>query len=251
MPNGLAKLQGAWTLTTLHMDGREFPASGRIEIAGDRFKSIGMGAEYAGNVELDDTKKPARFDLVFTEGPEAGNRNLGIYQVNGDSWKLCLNTTGKSRPRSFAANPGSGNALEIFTRGSATADTPDEPLAAEGEGELVGEWEMQAAFQEGNSLDASMVKTGRRVTSATHTTTYFGKQVFHKAAYTTDPSRNPKTIDLVLASGKTQLGIYDVQGDIMKICFTAPGCPRPTDFESNPGDHRTSAVWKRRAPALS
>jgi uncharacterized protein (TIGR03067 family) len=250
MSNGLAKLQGPWTLTTLHIDGREFPASGRIEIDGHRFKSIGMGAEYSGNVELDDTKKPARFDLVFTEGPEAGNRNLGIYQLNGDSWKLCLNTTGKSRPRAFAATPGSGNALEIFTRGSVAPDTPGEPLAAEGENELVGEWEMQAAFQEGHSLDAAMVKTGHRVTSATHTTTYFGKQVFMKAAYTTDASRNPKTIDLVLASGKTQLGIYEVQGDIMKICFTKPGCPRPTDFQSNPGDRRTSAVWKR-APALS
>jgi uncharacterized protein (TIGR03067 family) len=244
MPNGLAKLQGAWTLTTLHMDGREFPASGRIEIAGDRFKSIGMGAEYAGNVELDDTKKPARFDLVFTEGPEAGNRNLGIYQVNGDSWKLCLNTTGKSRPRSFAANPGSGNALEIFTRGSATADTPDEPLAAEGEGELVGEWEMQAAFQEGNSLDASMVKTGRRVTSATHTTTYFGKQVFLNAAYTIDTTTRPKTIDLD-NRGKKQLGIFEVEGDTMKICFAAPARPRPTDFESRSGDGNTAALWKK------
>ena len=84
MPNDLAKLQGAWTLATLHMDGRDFPATGGIEIDGDRFKSIGMGAEYSGKVELDETRKPRRFDLVFTEGPEAGNRNLGIYRLIGD-----------------------------------------------------------------------------------------------------------------------------------------------------------------------
>ena len=245
MPNDLAKLQGAWTLTALRMDGRDMPASGGIEIDGDRFQSLGMGAEYSGTVEIDETKKPARFDLIFTAGPEAGNRNLGIYRLNGDSWTLCLNMTGQSRPRTFSAAPGSGNALEVFTRGAVAAE-PDEPHAAVGEGELVGEWEMQAAFQSGQPLDASMVKTGRRVTSATHTTTYFGKQVFMKATYTTDPSQSPKTIDLVLGSGKTQLGIYDIEGDIMKICFTPPGHPRPTSFDSS--GSRIYAIWKRVDP---
>ena len=246
MPNDLAKLQGAWTLTTLHMDGRDFPATGGIEIQGDHFKSVGMGAPYSGVVELDETRKPRRFDLVFTEGPEAGNRNLGIYQLNGDSWKLCLNTSGKSRPRSFAADAGSGNALEVFRRESVAADPPYEPIAIEVEGELIGEWEMRAGFQNGHSLDPEMVETGRRVISATRTTTYFGDEIYMQATYTTDPWQTPKTIDIVLNSGRTQLGIYDVQGDIMKICFTTPGHPRPTDFESKPGDHRTSAVWKRR-----
>jgi uncharacterized protein (TIGR03067 family) len=244
MADDLAKLQGAWTLSTLEMDGRAMPVGGSIEIAGDRFKSVGMGAEYSGTVEIDDTAKPKRFDLVFTDGPEAGNRNPGIYHLDGDSWKLCLNITGKRRPRGFSANSGSGNALEVFTRGASAAAEPETPT---GEGELVGEWEMLAAYQDGHALDPSMVKTGRRVTSATRTTTYFGKQVFMKASYTTDTTQHPKTIDLALDSGKTQLGIYQVDGDTMKLCFTAPGNPRPADFESKAGDRRTSAVWKRRA----
>jgi hypothetical protein len=33
-----------------------------------------------------------------------------------DSWTLCLNLTGKSRPLAFAANPGSGKTLEVLTR---------------------------------------------------------------------------------------------------------------------------------------
>jgi uncharacterized protein (TIGR03067 family) len=248
MANDLAKLQGAWTLTTLEMDGHNMPAGGGIQIEGDRFKTIGMGADYTGTVEIDDTARPKHFDLVFTGGPEAGNRNLGIYELRGDTWKLCLNMFGAARPGKFAAEPGSGNALEVFTRATVAAPEPDEPLTPTGEGELVGEWEMQAAFQEGHALDAAMVKTGRRVTSATHTTTYFGKQVFMKATYTTDPTQLPKTIDLVLDSGKTQLGIYQVDADTMKICFTAPGKDRPSSFDSKPGDARTSAVWKRKTP---
>ena len=246
MANDLAKLQGAWSLSSLEMNGAVAPAGGGIEIDGDRFHSIGMGAEYSGKVEIDDTAKPKHFDLVFTKGPEAGNRNRGIYQLKGNTWKLCLDMTGKSRPSEFRTAPGSGVALEVFTRGAAPQDEPDAvaaPTAGDTGGELAGEWQMLAAFQEGHALDASMVKTGRRVTTANQTTTYFGKQVFMKATYTTDPTQTPKTIDL-MTNGKTQLGIYEVAGDTMKICFGKPGQARPTDFEARAGDGRTSAVWK-------
>ena len=215
---------------------------GGVEVAGDRFTAIGMGHDYAGRVEIDASTKPKRFDLVFTEGPEAGNRNRGIYDLEGDTWKICLNMLGKPRPRTFASRPGSGNALEVFTRGRPAADPVVETPA--GEGDLVGEWSMVNAWQAGHAIDPAMVKTARRVTTATHTTTYFGKQVFLNAEYTADPTQRPKTIDLS-AHGKTQLGIYEVSGDTMKICFAAPGKPRPTDYETRPGDGRTSAVWKK------
>jgi uncharacterized protein (TIGR03067 family) len=152
--------------------------------------------------------------------------------------------TGKSRPRAFAARPGSGNALEIFTRGA----TATEPATIDGsptDPALIGEWDMLSAAQSGHSLDAAMVKTGRRVTTATHTTTYFGNQIFRSADYTADPTQAPKTIDLH-SKGKTELGIYEIAGDTMRVCFAAPGMPRPTDYETRPGDGRTFAAWRRR-----
>ena len=45
--------------------------------------------------------------------------------------------------------------------------------------------------------------------------------------------------------GKKQLGIYELDGDTFKSCFGAPGAERPKDFTSQPGDMRTSSVWKR------
>ncbi len=242
MANDLSQLQGSWTLRSLELNGQEMPPMGGVEIAGDQFTAVGMGHDYGGKLEIDSTAKPKRFDLVFTEGPEAGNRNLGIYELKGDTWKICLNMTGKTRPRSFATKPGSETALEVFSRGGAAPEAVVEK--PEGEGELVGEWVMVNAWQAGHALDPSMVKTARRVTTATHTTTYFGKQVFLNAEYTTDLSQSPKAIDLS-AKGKTQFGIYEVSGDTFRICFATPGKPRPTDFTTRPGDGRTSALWKR------
>jgi uncharacterized protein (TIGR03067 family) len=243
MPKDFAKLQGSWMLATLEMDGREMTPAGGIEIDGDRFRALGMGADYGGTVELDEAAKPKRIDVIFTEGPEAGNRNRGIYELRGDTLRLCLNRMGKARPRAFTAKPGSGNAVEVFRRGAIARDE-GAVTKPSGEGELVGEWEMVNAWQEGQALDPRMVKTARRITTATHTTTYFGKQVFLNATYTTDATRRPKAIDLV-NRGKPQLGIYEVEGDTMRICFAPPGKPRPADFESRPGDGNTAAEWRR------
>lgn len=246
MPRQATKLDGDWTLSALEIDGRAMPVAGGIEIKAGRFRAIGMGADYAGSVEVDDTAVPAQIDLVFGEGPEAGNRNRGIYEIDGETLRICLNMMGKARPASFATPPGSGNALEVFRRGAAVAAAPV-VTEASGEGELVGEWEMVNAWQDGHALDARMVKTGRRVTTATHTTTYFGKQVYRNSAYTADPNARPKTIDF--HGLNPQLGIYEVEGDVQRVCFGAPGQPRPADFESKPGDGRTVAVWRRVASA--
>ena len=50
-------------------------------------------------------------------------------------------------------------------------------------------------------------------------------------SYKLDPSKSPKWIDLI---GKkvTYLGIYELDGDTLKICFSESGKERSTKFES-------------------
>src|SRR5580704_3417103 len=91
-------LEGTWYVIALEVDGQAMPAgmlaSARIVIRGDAFQSFGMGTVYEGKMKLGQSASPKTFDLTFTAGPETGNTNLGIYELAGDDWKLCLATRG-------------------------------------------------------------------------------------------------------------------------------------------------------------
>ncbi len=114
---------------------------------------------------------------------------------------------------------------------------------------LQGEWTMVSGSADGQPMPDDMLKQMKRVCKGDETTTTMGGQLFIKAKITLDPSKTPKTIDYVMldgfTKGKTQLGIYEVDGDTFKSCLAAPGAERPTDFTSKPGDRRTLSVWKR------
>jgi len=258
MATDLDKLQGVWTVASLEVDGERMPAdslgNAQVVIERDRFKSVGMGATYEGRVEIDDTKKPKTFDLVFTSGPENGNRNPGIYKLDGDAWTLCLAMRGDKRPRKFVSEPDTGIALETLERGKrpASKSKPAGAVAPAGSGaptELEGEWAMVSAVFNGAPMDQNMVKWCKRVTNGNVTTVLAGPQVMLKAAFTLGHSTKPATIDYVnlagAAKGKPQSGIYELSGDTLRVCMSAPGGPRPSDFSSKPGDGRSYTVWQR------
>lgn len=114
---------------------------------------------------------------------------------------------------------------------------------------LQGEWSMVSGSADGEPMPEPMRKQMKRVCKGDEVTVNMGAQVFLKAKITIDPSKNPKTIDYQMTEGftkgKTQLGIYELDGDTFKSSFGAAGAERPKDFTSKPGDGRTVSVWKR------
>jgi uncharacterized protein (TIGR03067 family) len=142
----------------------------------------------------------------------------------------------------------------IFLIGLTTVTFPslraaDDEAAKKEIAKLQGEWSMVSGSADGQAMPAEMLKQMKRVCKGDETTTTMGGQLFMKAKFAIDPSKKPKTIDYQMTDGftkgKTQLGIYEVDGDTFKSCFAKPGSARPTDFSSNPGDGRTVSIWKR------
>ena len=251
MGQDLDKLQGTWTIVSMEMDGQKMPGGGaRIVVQGNRFTTIAMGATYEGTVVVHQTTAPKSFELCFEEGPEKGNTNFGIYELDGDTWRICLATRGSERPREFAAPPGTGIALETLRRGE-VVDAPVEPveLAASGlpagdsAAELAGVWTPLSLVRDGQALPQSMLNYGKRTATANQVTVKFGPQVALKASYAVDRSRTPMTMDYLLADGQTQHGIWALDGKRLTTCFGAPGATRPSEFASVPGDGRTLTVW--------
>src|SRR5262245_32027420 len=179
MPRDLDRLQGAWSITFLEMDGEQMvlPDFGdaRVTLANDRFRSTGMGMDYEGVFTLGEKQKPKAFDLTFTAGPQQGTHHAGIYKLAGDTWTLCFATRGSKRPRTFATKPDSGLVLQTLQRGAPTAKltsrqssedanrssqrataTPLAPSAATPT-VLEGEWAMVSGVFNGVPLKEAMV----------------------------------------------------------------------------------------------
>ena len=66
-------------------------------------------------------------------------------------------------------------------------------------------------------------------------------------------SRSPRRIDVAVRKGQnedgTMLGIYEVKGDTLKVCFDPEGEGRPDKFATKPDTPRFVAVYKRVKPA--
>jgi uncharacterized protein (TIGR03067 family) len=262
MRDDLELLQGTWNVTSLEVEGQQTPntmlGDAEIVIKGKRFTSTGMGAIYEGTLKLDPSASPPQLDMKFDAGPEKGNTNLGIYKVSGNSLKLCIATRGSVRPSRFASTPGSGFALEVLTRGNSKAakqkkSAPKKVAAVSRNSgpatEFEGEWQMVSGVMNGGAMERSTVQWVRRVTTGDETAVYAGPQVMLKARFKSDPSKSPKTIDYVNTAGankgKTQLGIYELEGDLLRVCMAAPGSERPSRFESVRGDGATFTEWRR------
>ena len=257
MSQDLDKLQGTWTIVSLEMDGMSMPCGGaQIAIAGDSFTTSGMGATYNGKVTVNAATSPKSFDLLFLDGPEKGNTSLGIYELKGDTWKICLTTRGSVRPAEFAAPPGTGIALEVLQRGAVAAGAPAAKVAAgskaageltgESAPELGGEWRMVSVVMNGDGLPSAMAAYGKRTATESAVTVKMGPSVILKARYSVDRSVSPMTMDYLRDDGKQQFGIWKFEGGELTTCFGAIGAARPAEFVSEKGDGRTLAVWTQK-----
>ena len=247
-------------VTTLEADGNEMPDGSfgepSLTITGNAFASRGMGDDYAGTIEIDSRATPKTFDLLFTAGPPAGERNRGIYKLDGDVWTICLATRGDDRPKQFATMSDTGHALETLEREATTPKKARKPSKAARVAEeppsgppteIEGEWAMVSAVLNGKPLAPEMVKYCKRVTRGNVTKILAGPQTMLDASFTLDAKQ--RHIDYVNRSGpkkgKAQQGIYSLRGDRLEICTADPGLPRPGDLSSSNGDGRSYTVWTR------
>ena len=112
-----------------------------------------------------------------------------------------------------------------------------------------GTWTFESSVAGGKELPADQLKGLILLFEGEKHTVKKGDEVIQVGTQKLDPSKSPKTIDVTVAEGPNKgtvmLGIYEIDGDRLKVCFDPQGKKRPTEFKSAPGSENFVNVHKR------
>ena len=126
----------------------------------------------------------------------------------------------------------------LASAASLGASSPDEAMTNQLKA-MAGTWEPVSA--ENNGVKASQADLAGTVwvrrTDGRWTMQRGGKTIVEWSVKAIDPRKSPKTIDLEVSAGTYRgvvyPGIYELEGDTLRICFALPDKPqRPTEFNA-------------------
>jgi uncharacterized protein (TIGR03067 family) len=115
------RIQGTWKYLSIASNGKKWPDNKvsllRMIVQGDGW-TVMAGAQRMeeASFHLDPTKKPKTIDVTVMEGPDKGTTFQGIYELEGDRWKLYFAKPPWGRPQEISSEPGPGYDLSILTR---------------------------------------------------------------------------------------------------------------------------------------
>jgi len=132
------------------------------------------------------------------------------------------------------------------------ADAPKNDVKKDNE-KLQGTWKAVTAEAGGNLQDDA--EEHRLIFSGDEFTLKKGEETMGKGKFKIDPSKKPNEIDMEFVEskrdalkGKTVLGIYQLDGDALKWCWSKPGDGRPKEFSSTATDVHLLVTLKREKP---
>jgi len=252
----LARFQGTWQLVYAETDGKTTPGERiqavRVEIKGNTHSVYFGDKQVVHDVSftLDPTATPRTTDDTINDGPDKGKQFHGIYELEGDTLASCVAKIGADRPKKFATTPGSGHTFRVFKRVRPGEDPKEKAIRDE----LIrfgGTWRFAELEIGGTKVPPGSYAANWLILQGDRFLAIDSKETA-AGYYKIDPTRVPKTIDVVFTSGSpkgtTVRGIYELTGDTYKTCISGDDQPRPEKFESTPASKYALEVLKREKP---
>jgi uncharacterized protein (TIGR03067 family) len=115
----LAKLKGTWKIVSYERNGVQADADTLDAMSTVTFdgRTYTWSDGGKGTIEaIDPTKKPKSIDYKATDGDGNDRTDLGIYELDGDTFRDCFVVGGKDRPKEFTAKEGTGYTLITYKR---------------------------------------------------------------------------------------------------------------------------------------
>lgn len=119
-----AKLQGMWSMVSGVADGESMPeemVKGGVRVCKGNETTVTINGQVLmkATFTLDSSKQPKTIDYTMTGGFTKGRRQLGIYELNGNTVRFCFGSPGAPRPTTFESKADDGRTLSVWkkTRG--------------------------------------------------------------------------------------------------------------------------------------
>jgi uncharacterized protein (TIGR03067 family) len=110
---------GDWQLVDGELGGKKFPSDVvkgiKMTLTADRYVVTAENKD-EGTVKYIPNTSPAAMEITGTAGPNKDKTFLAIYELQGDSLKVCYDLSGKARPTEFKSPPGTLLFLATYKR---------------------------------------------------------------------------------------------------------------------------------------
>lgn len=117
----MALLEGEWSMVSGERDGQRIPDDyvkngKRVSKDGETSVTFGEMLLMKAMFTIDPGKKPKEIDYMVTDGANKGRKQLGIYEIDGDTAKFCFAAPDGKRPTEFTAKEGSNCTLSVWKK---------------------------------------------------------------------------------------------------------------------------------------
>jgi uncharacterized protein (TIGR03067 family) len=113
-------LQGTWTIVKAELGGQPMDAavanSISLKIREGKYEVSVGGALDKGTYTLDSKSRPKGMTVTGTDGPNQGKTLPAIYEVHGDTLRICYDLSGGKRPAEFKTSAGTQLFLVTYSR---------------------------------------------------------------------------------------------------------------------------------------
>jgi uncharacterized protein (TIGR03067 family) len=114
----LKAMQGTWRPTSGESAGKAMAGDvlkkTKLVIKDSKYTvTVGEDPDQ-GTLKIDASRMPKTMDIISTGGANKGRRIQAIYEIDGDTMKICYDLSGKGRPKEFKTAPGSQLFFAIY-----------------------------------------------------------------------------------------------------------------------------------------
>jgi uncharacterized protein (TIGR03067 family) len=124
-------LQGEWIPIKAELAGKPFPDAVlktiSLKLTKNDYDVLVAGHPDKGTWSIDATAKPKGMKVVGVKGPNAGKTFPAIYELNGDTLRICYDLSGAKRPAEFKTKPDTKLYLVTYKRKKKDAAAPQSP----------------------------------------------------------------------------------------------------------------------------